>query len=163
MFLLGVWRLIGSQDFTDRHRRCNNFPYGIAISQGGGGDRSLEVHAAANVTGLNAQPERVWRLRTLDKRTGVQVALIAPTTVLPRPHFTTFERRFVGTGIELAMRSRIVDPKEAEKVKSGLADGKSGSLSPRKQLILAKDVCFDRRRASVWNAEKAGNEKDGTS
>jgi transcription-repair coupling factor (superfamily II helicase) len=73
---------------------------------------------------------------------GGQVVVIAPTTVLARQHFTTFERRFLGTGIGVAMLSRVVDSKEAKEVKLKLADGKIGIVVAT-QAILAKDVRFD--------------------
>ncbi|KQV32000.1 hypothetical protein ASC96_31125 [Rhizobium sp. Root1204] len=73
---------------------------------------------------------------------GGQVVLITPTTVLARQHFTTFERRFAGTEIRVAMLSRVVDPQEAKDVKLDLADGKI-RIVVATQAILAKDVCFD--------------------
>ena len=70
-----------------------------------------------------------------------QVVIIAPTTVLVRQHFTTFERRFAGTGIQVAMLSRVVEPKKAEQVKAGIADGDIGIIVAT-QAILAKDISF---------------------
>ncbi|SEP58225.1 transcription-repair coupling factor (superfamily II helicase) [Faunimonas pinastri] len=54
---------------------------------------------------------------------GMQVALIAPTTVLARQHYESFRRRFAGFGIEVAHLSRLVSASEASRVKQGLAEG----------------------------------------
>lgn len=72
---------------------------------------------------------------------GAQVAVIAPTTVLARQQFATFERRFAGTGISVGMLSRLVKPGEAKRVKSALAEGKIGIIIAT-QAILAKDIRF---------------------
>ena len=54
---------------------------------------------------------------------GKQVAVVAPTTVLARQHFATFEKRFKGTGIQVAQLSRLVSAKDAKVVRDGVADG----------------------------------------
>lgn len=54
---------------------------------------------------------------------GRQVLIAAPTTVLARQHYDTFRRRFADTSVEVALLSRTVEPKEASRVKAGLADG----------------------------------------
>ena len=72
---------------------------------------------------------------------GGQVVIIAPTTVLARQHFSTFERRFAGTGISTGMLSRLLKPSEAKKVKAALASGEIGVIVAT-QAILAKDVRF---------------------
>ncbi|MHB8286478.1 MAG: transcription-repair coupling factor [Caulobacteraceae bacterium] len=54
---------------------------------------------------------------------GKQVAIIAPTTVLARQHVQTFQRRFAGTGLEVAHISRLASPAEVKRVKAGLASG----------------------------------------
>jgi len=54
---------------------------------------------------------------------GLQVALVAPTTLLARQHAKEFAARFRGTGLRVAQLSRFVPAREAAEVKKGLADG----------------------------------------
>lgn len=72
---------------------------------------------------------------------GAQVVVIAPTTVLARQHFHTFEQRFKGTGISVGMLSRLLKPAEAKQTKAALAEGKLGVIVAT-QAIFAKDVRF---------------------
>lgn len=54
---------------------------------------------------------------------GVQVAVVVPTTLLCRQHHATFAQRFAQTGIRVAQLSRLVSGSDAGKVRSGLEDG----------------------------------------
>ncbi len=54
---------------------------------------------------------------------GVQVAVVVPTTLLARQHYNNFQARFAGSGIRIEQLSRMVTPKDAERTKKGLADG----------------------------------------
>ena len=54
---------------------------------------------------------------------GMQVAVICPTTLLARQHFTNFSARFEGFPINIGRLSRLVPAAEAKKTKEGLADG----------------------------------------
>ena len=54
---------------------------------------------------------------------GVQVAVVAPTTLLARQHFATFSERFAGFPVRLAHLSRMVPAADARVTRQGLADG----------------------------------------
>lgn len=83
---------------------------------------------------------------------GGQVVVIAPTTVLARQHFATFEQRFAGTGVSVAMLSRLVRAGEAKQVKAALAEGSLGVVVAT-QAILAKDVRFARLALLIVDEE----------
>ncbi len=72
---------------------------------------------------------------------GGQVAVIAPTTVLARQHYATFQRRFAQTDIRVGMLSRLLKPNEAKQVKAALSDGEIGVVVAT-QAILARNVGF---------------------
>jgi transcription-repair coupling factor (superfamily II helicase) len=73
--------------------------------------------------------------------TGVQVAVVVPTTLLSRQHFRTFSARFEGLPIKVAQLSRMVTAKEAQQVKAGLADG-SINIVVGTHALLAKGIEF---------------------
>ena len=54
---------------------------------------------------------------------GMQVAVIAPTTLLARQHFTNFTERFQGFPIHIGRLSRLVPAAEAKVTKEGLEKG----------------------------------------
>jgi transcription-repair coupling factor (superfamily II helicase) len=54
---------------------------------------------------------------------GVQVALVAPTTLLARQHAKAFAERFQGTHLRVRQLSRFVPAKEAALTREGLANG----------------------------------------
>jgi transcription-repair coupling factor (superfamily II helicase) len=54
---------------------------------------------------------------------GLQVAVIAPTTLLARQHFNTFADRFRGFPLKVRPLSRFVSAKEAAATRAGIADG----------------------------------------
>ncbi|MBV1838801.1 transcription-repair coupling factor, partial [Acetobacter estunensis] len=72
---------------------------------------------------------------------GVQVAVVVPTTLLARQHFRTFETRFEGFPIHVAQLSRMVTPKQATEVRKGIADG-SVNIVIGTHALLAKTVKF---------------------
>ncbi len=54
---------------------------------------------------------------------GVQVAVVAPTTLLARQHAASFKERFRGFPLEVRQLSRFVSAKEAQQTRDGLARG----------------------------------------
>lgn len=54
---------------------------------------------------------------------GLQVAYLAPTTILSRQHYYTFKERMQDYGICVEIINRFVSPKEIERIKSGLIKG----------------------------------------
>ncbi len=72
---------------------------------------------------------------------GVQVAVIAPTTLLARQHAKTFAERFAGTGLRVRQLSRFVPAKEAAETRKGLEDG-SIAIVVGTHALLAKSVKF---------------------
>jgi transcription-repair coupling factor (superfamily II helicase) len=72
---------------------------------------------------------------------GLQVALIAPTTLLARQHFTTFKERFQGFPIEIGRLSRLVPAAEAKATREGLKAGKI-DIVVGTHAILSKSVEF---------------------
>ncbi|MEL6217673.1 MAG: transcription-repair coupling factor [Pseudomonadota bacterium] len=72
---------------------------------------------------------------------GLQVAVIAPTTLLARQHAKEFASRFQGTGLRVRQLSRFVPAKEATETRRGLADGEI-SIVVGTHALLAKSVKF---------------------
>jgi len=54
---------------------------------------------------------------------GQQVAVVAPTTLLARQHYTNFSERFAGFPLNVGRLSRLVPPKEAKETRGKLTDG----------------------------------------
>ncbi|MGI9352248.1 MAG: transcription-repair coupling factor [Rhizobiaceae bacterium] len=54
---------------------------------------------------------------------GMQVAIVVPTTLLARQHFKTFSDRFKGLPVNVRHASRLVTAKELSDTKKGLSDG----------------------------------------
>ena len=73
---------------------------------------------------------------------GYQVALVTPTTLLARQHAKLFEARFKGFPVTVASLSRMVTPKQAQKVKEGIKDG-SVQMVVGTHALLAKSIDFN--------------------
>jgi len=72
---------------------------------------------------------------------GQQVAVVAPTTLLARQHYSGFKERFGGFPIEIGRLSRLVPDKEAKATREGLTDG-TVDIVIGTHAILSKTVKF---------------------
>ena len=72
---------------------------------------------------------------------GVQVAVIAPTTLLARQHAASFRERFRGFPLNVRHLSRFVSSTEASNTRAGLADG-SVDICIGTHALLAKNIRF---------------------
>ncbi|MEM8655215.1 MAG: transcription-repair coupling factor [Pseudomonadota bacterium] len=72
---------------------------------------------------------------------GVQVAVIAPTTLLARQHYKSFAERFRGFPIEVRQLSRFVSAKEAAATREGMSKG-TADIVVGTHALLAKGVRF---------------------
>ena len=72
---------------------------------------------------------------------GAQVAIVAPTTLLVRQHFKSFEERFRGLPIRVRQLSRFVTAKEAQATRDALRDG-SVEIVVGTHALLAKNIKF---------------------
>ncbi len=73
--------------------------------------------------------------------TGVQVAVVVPTTLLARQHFATFTERFKGFPVKIAQLSRLVSARTANQVRDGLRSG-SLDIVIGTHALLSKSVEF---------------------
>ena len=72
---------------------------------------------------------------------GVQVAIIAPTTLLARQHYQNFAERFRGFPVNVAPLSRFVSAGDAARTRDGLAKGRV-DIVVGTHALLAKSVRF---------------------
>ncbi len=72
---------------------------------------------------------------------GVQVAIVAPTTLLSRQHYKGFAERFRGFPVKVRQLSRFVSAKDAARTREGLADG-TVDIVIGTHALLAKGVRF---------------------
>jgi transcription-repair coupling factor (superfamily II helicase) len=72
---------------------------------------------------------------------GVQVAVVVPTTLLARQHFTNFVERFKGFPVNIGRLSRLVPAGEAQKTRDGLASGHI-DIVVGTHAVIAKSVEF---------------------
>ncbi|MFK7843606.1 MAG: transcription-repair coupling factor, partial [Sphingorhabdus sp.] len=84
---------------------------------------------------------------------GMQVAIIAPTTLLARQHFNNFEERFRPFPLKIGRLSRLVPPTEAKKTKEGLANG-DVDIVIGTHALLAKSIEFQRLGLIIVDEEQ---------
>ena len=72
---------------------------------------------------------------------GVQVAVIAPTTLLARQHYQGFAERFRGFPLQVSPLSRFVSAKDADRTREGLAKG-TVDIVIGTHALLAKNIRF---------------------
>tara|TARA_R110002094_G_scaffold217568_2_gene188725 strand:+ start:684 stop:4151 length:3468 start_codon:yes stop_codon:yes gene_type:complete len=72
---------------------------------------------------------------------GVQVAVIAPTTLLARQHYKSFAERFRGFPVEVRQLSRFVSAKDAALTRDGMARG-TVDIVIGTHALLAKNIRF---------------------
>ena len=72
---------------------------------------------------------------------GVQVAVVVPTTLLARQHYTNFSERFKGFPVNIGRLSRLVPAGEAQKTRGGLASGHI-DIVVGTHAVIAKSVEF---------------------
>ncbi len=84
---------------------------------------------------------------------GVQVAVIAPTTLLARQHYKSFVERFRGFPITIHPLSRFVSAKDAAATREGIADG-SVDICIGTHALLAKSIKFKNLGLMVIDEEQ---------
>ncbi|TRD21789.1 transcription-repair coupling factor [Palleronia caenipelagi] len=84
---------------------------------------------------------------------GVQVAVIAPTTLLARQHYNSFAERFRGFPIEVRPLSRFVSDKEAKITRQKIADG-TCDIVIGTHAVLAKSIKFKQLGLLVIDEEQ---------
>ncbi|SFP26137.1 transcription-repair coupling factor [Tranquillimonas alkanivorans] len=85
--------------------------------------------------------EVAMRAAFIAAMSGVQVAVIAPTTLLARQHYKSFADRFRGFPVEVRQLSRFVGQKEATENRKRVADG-TADIVIGTHALLAKNVSF---------------------
>ncbi|MFD2739305.1 transcription-repair coupling factor [Sulfitobacter aestuarii] len=84
---------------------------------------------------------------------GVQVAVIAPTTLLARQHYKSFAERFRGFPINVRQLSRFVSAKEAAATRDGMAKG-TVDIVIGTHALLAKGIRFNNLGLLVIDEEQ---------
>ncbi|WP_298918229.1 transcription-repair coupling factor [uncultured Roseobacter sp.] len=84
---------------------------------------------------------------------GVQVAVIAPTTLLARQHYKSFAERFRGFPINVRQLSRFVSTKEANATRDGMARG-TVDIVIGTHALLAKGIRFQNLGLLVIDEEQ---------
>jgi transcription-repair coupling factor (superfamily II helicase) len=84
---------------------------------------------------------------------GLQVAVVCPTTLLARQHYSNFVERFHGFPLNIGRLSRLVPAAEAKAVREGLIEG-GIDIVVGTHAILAKSVDFKRLGLVIVDEEQ---------
>jgi transcription-repair coupling factor (superfamily II helicase) len=84
---------------------------------------------------------------------GMQVAVVCPTTLLARQHFAGFTERFAGLPVQVRQLSRLVTANDAKATREGLADG-TVDIVVGTHAILAKSIEFKRLGLVIVDEEQ---------
>jgi len=84
---------------------------------------------------------------------GMQVAVLTPTTLLARQHYNSFSKRFDGTGLRLAPLSRLVKAKDAAATRAAVAEGAVDILIAT-HAVLAKGMTFKNLGLAIIDEEQ---------
>jgi len=84
---------------------------------------------------------------------GYQVAIVAPTTLLARQHYTNFTERFYGLPVKIGRLSRLVPKKEAIETRAGLEDG-TMDIVIGTHAVLARSLKFKRLGLVIVDEEQ---------
>ena len=139
---------------------CARFPYQETEDQ----QRSIEDVIADFATGRPmdrlvcgdvgfGKTEVALRSAFIAAFNGVQVAIIAPTTLLARQHFASFSDRFAGLPVNIAQLSRFVPAAEAARTREGLANGQVDIVIGT-HALLGKTVKFHRLGLLIVDEEQ---------
>ena len=111
------------------------------------GDVMDDLHSGAPMDRLVCgdvgfgKTEVAMRAAFVAAMSGLQVAVVAPTTLLARQHAAGFAERFRGFPLEVRQLSRFVSTKEASETKKGMAAG-TVDIVVGTHALLAKNVKF---------------------
>lgn len=84
---------------------------------------------------------------------GMQVAIVAPTTLLARQHYRTFVERFRDFPVKIGQLSRLVSGKDATLVKQGIANGDI-DIVVGTHALLGKSISFKRLGVLIVDEEQ---------
>ncbi|MEK6541305.1 MAG: TRCF domain-containing protein, partial [Pseudomonadota bacterium] len=84
---------------------------------------------------------------------GMQVAIVCPTTLLARQHYSNFVERFKGFPVNVGRLSRLVPAAEASEVREGVASGQIDIVIGT-HALLAKGIEFNRLGLVIVDEEQ---------
>ncbi|WP_417741139.1 transcription-repair coupling factor [Salipiger sp.] len=127
---------------------CARFPYTETDDQIGAIEDVLQDMTSGNPmdrlicgdVGFG-KTEVAMRAAFVAAMSGVQVAVIAPTTLLARQHYKSFAERFRGFPINVAPLSRFVSSGQAAKTRDGITKG-TVDIAVGTHALLAKSIRF---------------------